>query len=228
MNYIVIVAGGKGQRMGNEVPKQFLLIGEKPILMHTIERFHEYDKTLKIILVLPEEQQNLWKELCNKYSFTIEHQIVNGGTTRFESSLNGLSQIPEGNDGLVGIHDGVRPFVSVNTIKRCYDEAQLTCAAIPVMPLTESLRIVEKNGNSKSVERANYYNVQTPQVFNIMMAKMAFAQPYQESFTDDATVMEQFGCKISLVEGNQENIKITTPLDLKLAEILINEKQPKD
>lgn len=196
--------------------------------MHTIERFHEYDKTLKIILVLPEEQQNLWKELCCKYSFTIEHQIVNGGTTRFESSLNGLSQIPKGNDGLVGIHDGVRPFVSVNTIKRCYDEAQLTCAAIPVMPLTESLRIVEKNGNSKSVERANYYNVQTPQVFNIMMAKMAFAQPYQESFTDDATVMEQFGCKISLVEGNQENIKITTPLDLKLAEILINEKQPKD
>ena len=170
----------------------------------------------------------MWKELCSKYSFTIEHQIVNGGTTRFESSLNGLSQIPEGNDGLVGIHDGVRPFVSVNTIKRCYDEAQLTCAAIPVMPLTESLRIVEKNGNSKSVERANYYNVQTPQVFNIMMAKMAFAQPYQESFTDDATVMEQFGCKISLVEGNQENIKITTPLDLKLAEILINEKQPKD
>ena len=228
MNYIVIVAGGKGQRMGNEVPKQFLLIGEKPILMHTIERFHEYDKTLKIILVLPEEQQNLWKELCSKYSFTIEHQIVNGGTTRFESSLNGLSQIPEGNDGLVGIHDGVRPPVSVNTIKRCYDEAQLTCAAIPVMPLTESLRIVEKNGNSKSVERANYYNVQTPQVFNIMMAKMAFAQPYRESFTDDATVMEQFGCKISLVEGNQENIKITTPLDLKLAEILINEKQPKD
>ena len=221
MNYIVIVAGGKGQRMGNEVPKQFLLIGEKPILMHTIERFHEYDKTLKIILVLPEEQQNLWKELCSKYSFTIEHQIVNGGTTRFESSLNGLSQIPEGNDGLVGIHDGVRPFVSVNTIKRCYDEAQLTCAAIPVMPLTESLRIVEKNGNSKSVELANYYNVQ---VFNIMMVKMAFAQPYQESFTDDATVMEQFGCKISLVEGNQENIKITTPLDLKLAEILINKK----
>ena len=160
MNYIVIVAGGKGQRMGNEVPKQFLLIGKKPILMYTIERFHEYDKTLKIILVLPEEQQNLWKELCSKYSFTIEHQIVNGGTTRFESSLNGLSQIPEGNDGLVGIHDGVRPFVSVNTIKRCYDEAQLTCAVIPVMPLTESLRIVEKNGNSKSVERANYYNVQ--------------------------------------------------------------------
>ena len=137
MNYIVIVAGGKGQRMGNEVPKQFLLIGKKPILMYTIERFHEYDKTLKIILVLPEEQQNLWKELCSKYSFTIEHQIVNGGTTRFESSLNGLSQIPEGNDGLVGIHDGVRPFVSVNTIKRCYDEAQLTCAVIPVMPLTE-------------------------------------------------------------------------------------------
>ena len=178
MNYIVIVAGGKGQRMGNEVPKQFLLIGKKPILMHTIERFHEYDKNFKkLFLYFPKNNKTCWKELCSKYSFTIEHQIINGGATRFESSLNGLSQIPEGNDGLVGIHDGVRPFVSVNTIKRCYDEAQLTCAAIPVMPLTESLRIVEKNGNSKSVERANYYNVQTPQVFNIMMAKWHLHNP---------------------------------------------------
>lgn len=183
---------------------------------------------MNIILVLPEEQQDLWRELCNKYAFTIEHQIVNGGSTRFESSLNGLSHIPESNDGLVGIHDGVRPFVSVDTIKRCYDEAQRTCAAIPVMPITESLRIVEENGSSRSVERANYRSVQTPQVFNIAMAKVAFAQPYQESFTDDATVMEQFGCKISLVEGNRENIKITTPLDLKLAEILIKEKETKN
>ena len=191
--------------------------------MHTIERFCEYDEDIKIILVLPKDQQGMWLDLCQKHSFNIEHQIADGGETRFESSKNGLSLIPEGDDGLVGFHDGVRPFVSVDTIKRCYDEAQRTCAAAPVMPITDSLREMEKNGNTKSVQRANYCSVQTPQVFNITMVKMAFAQPYQESFTDDATVMEQFGCKISLVEGNQENIKITTPLDLKLAEILVNE-----
>ncbi len=224
MNYIVIVAGGKGLRMGSELPKQFLPIGGKPVLMHTIERFHEYDNALKIILVLPKDQQEMWRELCEKHTFTIEHQIADGGATRFESSKSGLSLIPEGDDGLVGFHDGVRPFVSVDTIKRCYDEAQRTCAATPVTPITDSLRIMEKNGNTKSVERANYRSVQTPQVFNIAMVKMAFAQPFQESFTDDATVMEQFGCKISLVEGNRENIKITTPLDLKLAEILVKEK----
>lgn len=224
MNYIVIVAGGKGLRMGSELPKQFLPIGGKPVLMHTIERFHEYDNALKIILVLPKDQQKMWQELCEKHAFTIEHKIADSGATRFESSKSGLSLIPEGDDGLVGFHDGVRPFVSVDTIKRCYDEAQRTCAATPVMPITDSLRIMEKNGNTKSVERANYRSVQTPQVFNIAMVKMAFAQPFQESFTDDATVMEQFGCKISLVEGNRENIKITTPLDLKLAEILVKEK----
>ena len=210
-------------RMGSELPKQFLPIGGKPVLMHTIERFCEYDEDIKIILVLPKDQQGMWLDLCQKHSFNIEHQIADGGETRFESSKNGLSLIPEGDDGLVGFHDGVRPFVSVDTIKRCYDEAQRTCAAAPVMPITYSLREMEKNGNTKSVQRANYCSVQTPQVFNITMVKMAFAQPYQESFTDDATVMEQFGCKISLVEGNQENIKITTPLDLKLAEILVNE-----
>lgn len=223
MNYIVIVAGGKGLRMGSELPKQFLPVGGKPVLMHTIERFCEYDEDIKIILVLPKVQQGMWLDLCQKHSFNIEHQIADGGETRFESSKNGLSLIPEGDDGLVGFHDGVRPFVSVDTIKRCYDEAQRTCAAAPVMPITDSLREMEKNGNTKSVQRANYCSVQTPQVFNITMVKMAFAQPNQESFTDDATVMEQFGCKISLVEGNQENIKITTPLDLKLAEILVNE-----
>lgn len=210
-------------RMGSELPKQFLPVGGKPVLMHTIERFCEYDEDIKIILVLPKDQQGMWLDLCQKHSFNIEHQIADGGETRFESSKNGLSLIPEGDDGLVGFHDGVRPFVSVDTIKRCYDEAQRTCAAAPVMPITDSLREMEKNGNTKSVQRANYCSVQTPQVFNITMVKMAFAQPYQESFTDDATVMEQFGCKISLVEGNRENIKITTPLDLKLAEILVNE-----
>ena len=143
MNYIVIVAGGKGLRMGSELPKQFLPIGGKPVLMHTIERFHEYDNALKIILVLPKDQQEMWQELCEKHAFSIEHKIADGGATRFESSKSGLSLIPEGDDGLVGFHDGVRPFVSVDTIKRCYDEAQRTCAATPVMPITDSLRVME-------------------------------------------------------------------------------------
>ncbi|WP_277265472.1 2-C-methyl-D-erythritol 4-phosphate cytidylyltransferase [Prevotella corporis] len=223
MNYIIIVAGGKGLRMGSETPKQFLPIGGKPILMRTIERFKAYDKEMKVIVVLPESQQSYWKELCGEYDFNIEHQIANGGNTRFESSRNGLAMIPEGEDGLVGIHDGVRPFVSLQTIARCYDEALKTCAAIPVMPITETLRMIEKNGNSKNVLRSDYRSVQTPQVFNIMMLKMAYAQEFQDSFTDDASVMEQFGCKVSMVEGNCENIKITTPTDMKFAATLLNE-----
>ena len=220
MNYIVIVAGGKGLRMGSEMPKQFLPINGKPVLMHTIERFHHYDAEMKIIVVLPQDQQAMWHELCEKHAFNIEHQVANGGETRFESSKNGLAMIPDSDDGLVGFHDGVRPFVSEETIKRCFDEAQKTCAAIPVLPVIDSLRQVEQNGNSKSVDRSAFRSVQTPQVFNIAMVKMAFVQPFQTTFTDDATVMEQFGCKVSLVEGNSENIKITTPFDLKVAEII--------
>lgn len=223
MNYIIIVAGGKGLRMGTETPKQFLPIGGKPILMRTIERFREYDKNINIILVLPKEQQPYWKTLCEQYDFTIEHQIANGGRTRFESSKNGLSLIPDNMDGVVGIHDGVRPFVSIETIARCYKEAEKTCAAIPVMPITETLRFIDKNGNSKNVLRGDYRSVQTPQVFNITMLKMAYNQAFQASFTDDATVMEQFGCKVSMVDGNNENIKITTPTDLRTAEIFLKE-----
>ncbi|WP_077196185.1 2-C-methyl-D-erythritol 4-phosphate cytidylyltransferase [Prevotella ihumii] len=221
MKYIIIVAGGKGLRMGNDIPKQFLPIGGKPILMHTIERFCAYDKDIKVILVLPKAQQDYWKTLCEQHQFTEPHEIADGGETRFESSKNGLALIPEGEDGLVGIHDGVRPFVSIDTITRCYDEAQRTCAALPVMPVNETLRQVAQNGTSKTVQRSEFRSVQTPQVFNIMMLKMAYAQPFNEGFTDDASVMESFGCKISMVEGNAENIKITSPFDLKIAEMLI-------
>lgn len=224
MNYIIIVAGGKGLRMGTDVPKQFLPIGGKPVLMRTIERFHEYDKDLKVILVLPESEQEYWRELCKKYDFTEEHQIANGGETRFHSSKNGLDLIPENEMGLVGFHDGVRPFVSIETIGRCYDTAGNTCAAIPVMPVTDTLRHIEQNGNAKNVQRADYRSVQTPQVFEITLAKMAFQQDFNESFTDDASVMESFGCKVTMVEGNRENIKITTPFDLKLADVLLKEE----
>lgn len=220
MDYIIIVAGGKGLRMGSEVPKQFLPIGGKPVLMRTIERFHEYDKSLQIILVLPHEQQEYWEHLCNEYSFHIPHHIAEGGDTRFQSSKNGLSAIPSDAQGVVGIHDGVRPFVSVDVIKRCFEKARECKAAIPVLPVNDTLRLIDRQGGGKNVQRSDYRIVQTPQTFDIQMLKKAFCQRYRDFFTDDASVVENLGQKVEMVEGNRENIKITTPFDLKIAEML--------
>lgn len=222
-NYVIIVAGGKGLRMGSDIPKQFLPVGNKPVLMRTISRFHEYDKSINIILVLPKEQQAYWNELCDKYHFDEEYTLTDGGDTRFQSSKNGLMIIPDGEEGLVGIHDGVRPFVSISTIARCYDTAEDTYAAIPVMPVTDTLRYIDKQGGGKNVLRSDYRVVQTPQVFDIALARQAFQVEYQPCFTDDASVVESLGCQVAMVEGNRENIKITTPFDLKIAEALIKE-----
>ena len=221
-DYIIIVAGGKGQRMGSSVPKQFLLLCGKPVLMHTIEAFHSYSTSLEIILVLPEEQQTHWKELCEEYGFTTPHTVVNGGSTRFESSRNGISAIPDDADGVVGIHDGVRPLVSAALIDRCYESARENYAAIPVMPLTDTLRFVGESGCGRNVLRSDYVIVQTPQVFDIALAKRAFSLPYKESFTDDASVVEDLGCQVSVVEGCRENIKLTTPFDMKVAEAILH------
>ena len=221
MDYIIIVAGGRGMRMGGDVPKQFIPIGGKPVLMHTIERFYEYNPALGIILVLPESQQAYWKSLCKDYGFTIQHTIVNGGETRFESSKNGLSAIPADEEGVVGIHDGVRPFASVKVIADCFEAARDEYAAIPVVPVAETLRYIDRQGGGKNVMRSDYRIVQTPQVFDISLLKQAFSQPYQTHFTDDASVVEALGCQISMVEGNRENIKLTTPFDLKIAETLL-------
>ena len=221
-DYIIIVAGGKGQRMGSSVPKQFLLLCGKPVLMHTIEAFHSYSTSLEIILVLPEEQQTHWKELCEEYGFTTPHTVVSGGSTRFESSRNGISAIPDDADGVVGIHDGVRPLVSAAVIDRCYESARENYAAIPVMPLTDTLRFVGESGCGRNVLRSDYVIVQTPQVFDIALAKRAFSLPYKESFTDDASVVEDLGCQVSVVEGCRENIKLTTPLDMKVAEAILH------
>ncbi len=221
MDYVIIVAGGKGLRMGNDIPKQFLPIVGKPILMHTIERFHEYDENLKVILVLPESQQAYWKELCETYHFGISHTVVNGGDTRFQSSKNGLAAIPDGEDGVVGIHDGVRPFVSKEVIAECYETAREEYAAIPVYAVTDTLRYIDKRGGGKNVLRDDYRIVQTPQTFDISLAKQAFNQGYKEQFTDDASVVESLGCQVAMVEGNRENIKITTPFDLKVAEAIL-------
>ena len=220
MDYIIIVAGGKGLRMGSDIPKQFLPIGGKPVLMRTLERFREYSPTLQIILVLPKAQQEYWKELCQKHNFTVAYQLADGGETRFHSVQHGLALIPDNAEGVVGVHDGVRPFPSIEVIRNCYETAREKKAVIPVIPVVETVRQLE-GATSFTVPRDDYRLVQTPQCFDIQLLKAANRQPYNDGFTDDASVVEAFGFDITLVEGNRENIKITTPYDLKIAEVLI-------
>ena len=207
-------------RMGTSVPKQFLPIGGKPVLMRTLERFREYSADLQIILVLPKAQQDYWKELCQKHNFTVAYQMTDGGETRFHSVQHGLALIPDDAQGVVGVHDGVRPFPSVEVIRNCYETARTAKAVIPVIPIVETVRQLD-GGCSKTVSRNDYRLVQTPQTFDIQLLKAANRQPYNDGFTDDASVVEAFGYDITLVEGNRENIKITTPYDLKIAEVLI-------
>lgn len=223
MDYIIIVAGGKGLRMGSDIPKQFLPIGGKPVLMRTLERFRAYSSALQIILVLPEAQQDYWRQLCEEYHFDVEHQIANGGQTRFHSVQNGLALVPDDAEGVVGVHDGVRPFPSIEVIRNCYETARTAKAVIPVIPVVETVRQLISNGqvSSRTVPRDDYRLVQTPQTFDIQLLKAANRQPYNDGFTDDASVVESYGYAITLVEGNRENIKITTPYDLKIAEVLI-------
>lgn len=220
MDYIIIVAGGKGLRMGSDVPKQFLPVKGMPVLMRTISRFHECKPLMQIILVLPHHQQQYWHDLCSQYAFGIAHTVVDGGDTRFASSRNGLDAIPDDTTGTVGIHDGVRPFVAAEVISRCYDAARTHGAAIPVMPVTDTLRRIDSATTGHNVLRTDYRIVQTPQVFDIALLKRAFTQPFREEFTDDASVVEAMGCSVEMIEGNRENIKITTPFDLKIAETL--------
>ena len=220
MDYIIIVAGGKGLRMGSDIPKQFLPIGGKPVLMRTLERFREYSADIQIILVLPEAQQEYWHKLCEEYHFDVEYTLANGGQTRFHSVQNGLAKVPDDAIGVVGVHDGVRPFPSIEVIRNCYETAREKKAVIPVIPVVETVRHLENNG-SKTVPRGDYRLVQTPQTFDIQLLKAANKQPYNDGFTDDASVVESFGYEITLVEGNRENIKITTPYDMKIAEVLI-------
>ena len=194
--YVIIVAGGKGLRMGSDLPKQFLPMGDKPVLMHTLEVFRRYDETLQIIVVLPREQQDFWKQLCQKHSFAVEHTLADGGETRFHSVKNGLALVQE--PGLVGVHDGVRPFVSVEVIRRCYDLAKVQKAVIPVVDVVETLRHLTDAGSEQ-----------------------AYAQEFTPFFTDDASVVEAMGIPVYLAEGNRENIKITTPFDLKVGSALL-------
>lgn len=216
----MIVAGGKGLRMGASIPKQFLPVNGLPILMLTIKRFREYDGSLRIILVLPKEQHEYWNELCKNYHFTDAYAVVEGGETRFHSVRNGLAAIPDDAEGVVGIHDGVRPFPSVEVIRACYEAARTAKAVIPVVPVVETVRHIVAGGKTETVDRADYRLVQTPQTFDIQLLKQAYAQPYRDCFTDDASVVESAGHEVTLIEGNRENIKITTPFDLRIARIL--------
>ena len=220
--YVIIVAGGKGLRMGGELPKQFLPLGGKPVLMRTIEVFYNYDHDIRIILVLPKTHQDNWKTLCSSYHFDIPHQITDGGETRFHSVRNGLQLITE--EGLVGVHDGVRPFVSQEVIGRCYLEAKEYHAVIPVVEVVETIRHLY-NEESMTIPRDEYRLVQTPQVFSVSLLKEAYKQPYSSSFTDDASVVEALGRKVYLTTGNRENIKITTPFDLIIGEALAEHQQ---
>lgn len=221
MDYLIIVAGGQGLRMGSCIPKQFLPLNGLPVLMRTIKRFREYDSNLKMILVLPKNQQEYWADLCKNYHFTTAHVVADGGETRFQSVKNGLSLVPDDADGVIGVHDGVRPFASIEVIRRCFDMAKEAKAVVPVAPIVETVRLLEPEGGSHTVPRDDYRLVQTPQTFDIALLKAAYAQEYQPAFTDDASVVEAYGQQVTLVDGNRENIKITTPYDLKIARVLV-------
>ena len=189
--------------------------------MRTIEVFRQVYPDIRIILVLPASQQEYWQQLCREYAFVQPLQIADGGETRFHSVSNGLRMIPDDTDGIVGIHDGVRPFVSAGTIRRCYEEAARCGAVVPVVPVVETIRRLREDGTSLTVPRDEYKLVQTPQTFRISLLKEAYRQTYTPFFTDDASVTEAMGVPVRLVEGNRENIKITTPADIRFVNGLL-------
>lgn len=220
-NCCIIVAGGSGSRMKSEIPKQFLNIGGIPVLMHTIQNFYDFDKSLQLIMVLPADEILNWNELCRQHHFDIQHEVIAGGDTRFQSVKNGLSLATECE--LIAVHDGVRPLVSHETLARCFSCASEKGTAIPVLPANESVR---KGSMSESVpvDRSQYFMVQTPQVFKASILQNSYNQTFIPEFTDDASVVEHEGISVQLVMGNRENIKITFPEDLKIAEYFLSSK----
>ncbi len=213
----IITAGGIGKRMGGSVPKQFLLLNDKPILMHTIEHIHAFDTSAELIVTLPVDYLKDWQEMCTKYNFTIPHQVVTGGDERFDSIKNALEKA---SGEWIAVHDGVRPFIAKPVLRQLLDEVRTHRAVIPVIPVKETLRIADGETNA-TVSRDHYRIVQTPQIFEAKLIKKAYEQKYAVSFTDDASVVEAIGARVHLVPGNEENIKITTPLDLSLAALIL-------
>jgi 2-C-methyl-D-erythritol 4-phosphate cytidylyltransferase len=223
--YVIIVAGGQGLRMGGDIPKQFMLLRNRPTLMHTVQAFYGYDSAMRIIVVLPQEQKAYWEDLCARYHFAVPHQIVAGGATRFHSVKNGLSAVALPASGvertLIGVHDGVRPLVDSELIDRVYARADSGDAVFPAVPVTDSMRELA-DGVLVPVDRSVYFLVQTPQVFKAEVLLAAYRQTYDRRFTDDVSVVETSGiCRPVMVEGCRENIKITAPADLIIAQALM-------
>ncbi len=227
MKYIVvIVAGGKGLRMGADLPKQFVPIKGKPILMHTLESFQRWNANAELIVVLPKDHQAYWQMLCREIPCKVTHRIADGGETRFHSVRNALALVEAEHDTypeatLVGIHDGVRPFATPEVIQDCFDKALHFKAAIPVIPMEDSLREKDEDGSSLAVDRSRFVAVQTPQVFEKKLLLEAYKQDFSPLFTDDASVVEALGHNIHCATGCKENLKITTPLDLKIATLML-------
>ncbi len=221
--YAIIVAGGMGKRMGTEMPKQFLPLAHKPILMHTLEAFYRFDNQMTVLLVLPETYIDEWNTLADQYRFTHLPILVSGGETRFVSVKNALNTIPEKN-GVVLVHDGVRPLVSEELIKQIFLEAEKQKAVVPVLPITSSIREKSDNGYLLYADRNRFVTIQTPQGFSLSILKDAYEQPFSEAFTDDASVVEKMGVNARFVPGEPYNIKITTQIDLELARIYLSKK----
>ena len=215
---IILTAGGIGKRMGQKIPKQFLKINNTPILIHNLINIYNYNNSFEIIITLPKEWRSYWKDLLIEYKIDIEHKIVNGGEERYHSIKNAINQ-SSGNT--IAVHDGVRPLVSHDTLNRIYDAANNHSAIAPYIPINESIR--EKKGlNNKSKNRDDIVIIQTPQCFKKEVLIEAYTRTFDKSFTDDATLVESNGTSIFLVEGNQENIKITSPKDIAIAEAILN------
>jgi 2-C-methyl-D-erythritol 4-phosphate cytidylyltransferase len=221
-SYVIIVAGGTGSRMQSHVPKQFLLLNGKPVMMHTIEAFYNSIHQPQIIVVLHFGFHSYWRELCVEHQFKIPHKLISGGETRFHSVKNGLETI-EDVDALVAIHDAVRPLTSIQVIDEAYNYAQATGNAIVAVKSRDSIRQL-KNGISQHLHREEIYLVQTPQTFQFSLLRKAYEQPFDNTFTDDASVVERSGVKINLIEGDHSNIKITFPEDIAIAEVI--QKKP--
>lgn len=214
---VIITAGGIGKRMGSELPKQYIPIKGFPILMHTIRKFREYNSGIQIVVSLPRDYMQMWKDLCEKYNFDIQHEITEGGKERYHSIKNALRSVT---GEVVMIHDAVRPFVSIQTIINVVEKARTHNAAIPVLPIKDTLRKGTKV-NSKHQDRSEFWSVQTPQAFKLELIQKAYQIPYSNAVTDDASLVEAMGMQVSLTDGNEENLKITTPFDLVLAEFIL-------
>ncbi|PWS33701.1 2-C-methyl-D-erythritol 4-phosphate cytidylyltransferase [Pedobacter paludis] len=216
--YAIIVAGGSGNRMQTETPKQFLLLNNLPVLMHTVKAFALSDSQPKILIVLNQEQHNYWARLCEEFNFRIPHQVIAGGTERFHSVKNAIDSIEE--ESFVAIHDAVRPLISKTLIDSCFNKAVELGNVIAAVQSSDSVRMLRADKTS-ALKRNEIYLVQTPQTFSLPVLKEAYRQEFNNSFTDDASVVESIGYEINIIEGERNNIKITYPIDLELAELLL-------